>query len=184
MNFIKFIEEFIPLCRQEEIDKEIILKLYKKHGDFLLDRKCEEAHFSSSAIVLDENKEYVLFAYHNIYKSWSWLGGHVDLESDFLKVAAKEIREESGIKNIKPLSNKIVSIEVLPVPQHNKNGNLIKEHLHLNVTYIFIGDKNDYIKNNPDENSDVRWIKIADINKYCNEEIMKKIYQKIINRVR
>lgn len=184
MDYIESINNFIPLCKQEEEDKKIILNLYKKYGDFLLDRKCKDAHFSSSAIVLDKNKEYVLFAYHNIYKSWSWLGGHVDLESDFFQVADKEIREESGIKNIKPISNKIISIEVLPVQQHIKNGKLIKEHIHLNVSYVFIGDKNDFIQNKPDENSDVKWIKVDDIDKYCSEEIMKPIYHKIINRVR
>ena len=93
-DYIKDIKDYIPLNKQEEKDKEIILKLYEKYGDKLLTRECEEAHFSSSSIVIDDEQKSVLFAFHNIYKSWAWLGGHVDGDSDFLNVAIKEAKEE------------------------------------------------------------------------------------------
>ena len=32
-------------------------------------------------------------AYHNIYKSWSWTGGHADGETDLLHVAMREARD-------------------------------------------------------------------------------------------
>lgn len=33
--------------------------------------------------------------YHNIYNSWSWLGGHADGETDLLAVALREVKEEA-----------------------------------------------------------------------------------------
>ena len=41
--------------------------------------------------------------YHNIYKSWSWTGGHADGDSDLLNVAIRELKEETGVKNLKLL---------------------------------------------------------------------------------
>ena len=35
--------------------------------------------------------------YHNIYDSWSWLGGHADGETDLLAVALREVKEETGL---------------------------------------------------------------------------------------
>lgn len=46
-------------------------------------------------------------AYHNIYKSWAWTGGHSDGDSDLLNVALKEAKEETGLENLKVLSDGI-----------------------------------------------------------------------------
>lgn len=184
MNYIKDIKEFIPSCKQEEFDKERIINLYNKYGDKLLSRDCLEAHFSSSSLVLDESKEYVLFAYHNIYKSWAWLGGHNDGERDFLEVAIKEAKEESGVSNIEPYSKKIISIEILPVKEHIKNGKLVKDHVHLNLSYVLIASKDEKTSIKEDENSAVSWIKISELDKYVSEKVMIPIYQKILNRIK
>ena len=36
--------------------------------------------------------------YHNIYDSWSWIGGHADGEEDLASVALRELKEETGIE--------------------------------------------------------------------------------------
>ena len=51
-------------------------------------------------------------AYHNLFKTFAWLGGHADGEKDMLKVAIKEMQEESGIKNYKILSEDIFTLEM------------------------------------------------------------------------
>lgn len=183
MSFIKLIENYKPNCFQEEIDKNRILCLYEKHGNKLLFRDCKEAHFSSSIIVFDESFEYVLFAFHNIYNSWAWLGGHVDGDEDFYHVAIKEMQEESGIKEFEPLSKGIISLEILPVKEHYKNGILVEEHVHLNVSYVFKANKNQIIRIKEDENSKIAWLKISELKNKCNEKNMIPIYEKIIKKV-
>jgi 8-oxo-dGTP pyrophosphatase MutT (NUDIX family) len=51
--------------------------------------------------------------YHNIYNSWSWLGGHADGDEDLTGVAIREVKEESGVTDVKAFSNEIFSFEVL-----------------------------------------------------------------------
>ena len=62
---------------------------------------------TASAWVVNKDRSKVLMVYHNIYNSWSWLGGHADGETDLLAVAIREVREEAGIANVYPVSEEI-----------------------------------------------------------------------------
>lgn len=95
---------------------------------------------TASAWVVNKDRSKILLAYHNIYDSWAWLGGHADGEKDLLKVVLKEVAEESGVKNIKPVSEDILSVEILTVDGHEKKGVYVPSHLHLNVTYLIEAD--------------------------------------------
>lgn len=64
-------------------------------------------------------------AYHNLYQSWAWLGGHADGEQNLLQVAIREAQEESGLQKARPLQNSIYSLEVLTVDGHIKHGNYV-----------------------------------------------------------
>ena len=93
-------------------------------------------HFTASAWVLNPSKNKVLMLYHNIYQSWSWSGGHADGEGDLLSVAMKEVKEESGLVSLKPLSDSPISIEILGVQPHYKKQKYVSAHLHLNYTFL------------------------------------------------
>ena len=67
------------------------------------------------------------------------------------------MREESGIQNVKPVSEDIFSVEILTVEGHEKKGKYVSSHLHLNVTYLLEADPNDPVSVKPDENSSVSW---------------------------
>jgi ADP-ribose pyrophosphatase len=150
------IEQYIPSTEQEEKDKQVMLAWIKQGGD-LYTRKNEVAHFTASAWVTDLSHEYVLMAYHNIYQSWSWLGGHADGDEDLFAVAEREVKEESGLQEVHPVSKKIISLEILTVDGHIKNGKYVASHLHMNVTYLFEADRSQPIHNKADENKAVAW---------------------------
>ena len=130
---------FVPSCEQEAEDLRM-MRFYMERFDDLLCRTNEAAHFTASSWIVNPARDRVLMAYHNIYDSWSWTGGHADGEKDLLKVALKEVAEESGVKNIKPVSEDILSVEILTVDGHEKKGVYVPSHLHLNVTYLIEAD--------------------------------------------
>ena len=136
------IVNYVPYDEQEESDKKYILKFIDTFDD-VLTRKNIFGHFCSSAFVVNKNRSKVLMIYHNIYNSWAWPGGHADGESDLLGVAMREVMEETGIKNLKPLSKDFYAIDVLPVKSHIKRGKFVSSHIHLNATYIFEADENE-----------------------------------------
>lgn len=179
----ELIKEYVPKNEQEEIDKKGMLQFIERNADCLL-RDNLVAHFTSSAIVINKKHTKVLFAHHNIYDSWGWVGGHVDGDSDFLHVALKEAKEETGVLNILPLSNEIQSIETLMVPNHIKNGTYISDHLHMNVTYILEADENQQLFVKRDENSGVKWFTFSEALKMVTEAHMLPIYQKLFKRIK
>lgn len=172
-----------PVNEQEERDKELILRCLETEKD-IFTRENHLAHMTASAWIVNEQRTKVLMAYHNIYKSWSWLGGHADGETDLLKVALKEAQEESGIRHVKPVSEKIYSLEVLTVDGHVKKGAYVSSHLHLNVTYLLQAEETDVLHIKEDENSNVAWFPLeeavaASTEPWFQEHIYCKLNEKL-----
>ena len=132
---IRQIENYPPFNEQEEKDKALILG-WIRNNENAFSRENTVAHITASAWVVNKDRSKVLMVYHNIYNSWSWMGGHADGETDLLSVAIWEVKEEAGISNVRPVSEEIFSLESLTVDGHVKKGNYVSSHLHLNITYL------------------------------------------------
>lgn len=179
MNLKEQIENYKPYNKQEEKDKQTMLK-YINTFDDVLTRSNEFAHFTASSWVVNKERTKVLMIYHNIYKSWAWTGGHADGESDLLSVAIHELKEETGVNEVKVLDNEIFSLEIVTVNGHIKRGEYVSSHIHLNLTYLLEVDESETLHIKEDENSGVRWINVEDIEKFSNEEwIIQNVYKKL-----
>ena len=183
MSLKEKIENYLPYNIEEQKDKELILK-YMDIFDDVLTRKNEIGHFTSSCWIVNKEKTKVLMVYHNIYDSWSCVGGHADGDDDLLHVSLKEASEETGFKNVIPLSKDIFSLEVLGVDGHMKKGGYISTHIHLNITYLLCANENDITHIKEDENSDVKWFELEEAIKASSEPHMKKIYNKLNNKLK
>lgn len=178
------LKRYVPYNEQERIDKEIIINFLERNIDaYTRDNKI--AHVTVSSFVINKNKDKMIMAYHNIFDSFSWLGGHVDGELDLIKVAKKELMEESGLTSFTLLSEDIFSLEVLTVNGHIKNNQYVPSHLHLNITYLFEANELDELHIKEDENSEIRWFTFEEGLKASKEKWMKeRIYSKLISKVR
>lgn len=177
------IQAYLPKNEQEKADKRAILRFIETNPDYL-ERTNEIAHLTSSAIVVNESMTKILFAFHNIYHSWSWVGGHNDGEEDCLNVALRETMEETGVKNVRPWSDDIFMMDIIYVHNHIKRGKFVPDHLHLNVTYLMIADENDELFVKHDENSGVRWFAIDEVLHHVDEERMVAVYTKAFEGIR
>lgn len=178
----KEVELYIPKDAREESEKREILTLMEREGDRLLLRECSYAHMTASSVIVNRNRTKMLMAFHKIYQSWAWTGGHADGDGDFEAVARREAQEETGIQNLKKLGAGAASLEVLPVWAHQKRGQMVVSHLHLNISYLFEADDTLPLRIAEDENSAVGWIPIAQLEEYVREKDMMPIYQKLLNR--
>ncbi len=183
-DLIKQMELFVPYNGQEEKDKAEILRYVSETSD-VLTRENRNAHITVSAWVTDKKREYVLMAYHNIYDSWAWLGGHADGNEKLKEVVLREIEEESGLHEVRFLKEDIFSMEILPVFGHEKKGAYVSSHLHLNITYLLEADMNEPIRIKEDENSNIGWIKMEEIKNYSTESwFVERVYDKLCEKVR
>ena len=156
MGLLEEICAYKPFNEQEAHDRELLLA-WLVDGRDVYTRDNEVAHFTASAWITSPDRQQILMCYHKIYDSWSWLGGHADGERDLAQVALREVREESGLSNVRLASPDIYSLEVLCVDGHEKRGRYVSSHLHLNVTYLVEADPTEPLRAKPDEVSGVRW---------------------------
>lgn len=179
MDLLEQMEAYHPFNEQEEMDQKLILKCLRQDED-IFTRKNSLAHMTASAWVVNQDRTRVLMAYHNIYDSWSWLGGHADGERNLLKVAVREVMEESGLKQVRPVAEEVYSLEILTVDGHVKRGVYVPSHLHLNVTYLLEADEHGQLRVKEDENSGVAWFAPGDAVLASTEPWMReRIYMKL-----
>ena len=177
------LQAFRPYNEQEQRDRELLLG-WLRSGMDIVTRNNAAAHLTASAWVVSPDRSRVLMAYHNLYHSWAWLGGHADGDWDLRAVAGKEVAEESGMGALRLLTPEIFSLEILTVDGHEKHGHYVSSHLHLNVTYLFEADPTAPLRCKPDENSAVAWIDVADIPNQSTEPwFIKRIYAKLTEKV-
>lgn len=184
LNFLEEIKWYKPRNEEEKKQKEIMLQYIVLFYDKIAYRNNMLFHMTASSVVLNEKRDKMLMIYHKIYQSWSWIGGHTDGERDLQKTAIRETEEETGISELKPIENGIVSLDILTVEGHYKKEEYICPHIHFNVTYCFEARENSKLIVNEKETNGVKWIAISELEQYCTEPKMMPIYQKIIQRIR
>ena len=184
MELLQAVENYIPYNEQEKQDRIEILRRLRS-GEELFSRDNSSAHITVSGWVVSHDRTKVLMAYHNIYNSWSWLGGHADGERNLLSVAGKEIKEETGLESFAPVTDDIFSLEILTVDGHVKKGHYVSSHLHLNFTFLFEADPDQPIRCKPDENRRVGWFGTEEAVDASDEPwIRDRIYRKLNDRMK
>ena len=184
MEYIEEIKKYKPYNEQEEKDKEIMLD-YINTFDNVLTRENEFGHFTASSWVLNKERTKVLMIYHNIYDSWAWTGGHADGDTNLLYTAMREVQEETGLKNIKPIQENIFSLEIICVNGHVKRGKYVSSHVHLNCTYLLEADENEKVSIKEDENSGVKWVPIEEVKNISKEKwIVENVYNKLNEKLK
>ena len=75
MCLLEQLERYEPYNEQEARDRALLLRALREEAD-VFTRENDRMHMTASAWVTNEAHDRVLMAYHNIYDSWAWLGGH------------------------------------------------------------------------------------------------------------
>lgn len=179
----KFIEGYQAFDEREEVSRQAFLYYLRAFGENIWTRDNLTGHLTVSAWVVNPAGNKALMAFHNIYQSWAWLGGHADGDRNLMAAAQREVEEESGIKNLKVLSKLPFDVEVLQVKGHVKKGRQVAAHLHYNLTFLFEADENENLVVRSDENSGVKWIGFEKIERDCSEDHMLPVYQRLIKKV-
>ena len=181
MNLRKKIEEFIPFNEQEEKDKIQFLEFIDSFDDTLT-RDNIFGHFTASAFVVNKERNKMVVVYHIINDGWIYPGGHADGEEDLLKVAIREVEEETGLK-VRVLDDNIYAIDSAPVKGHIKRGKYVSAHLHLDVIFIMEADDKIPLKYKEDESKGVKWISFSEADNETMCDFVRPIHRNLINKL-
>lgn len=182
MKLYELIQNYNPVNEQEMLDKEQMLRFMDQNPNYLV-RENQIAHFTASIWTVNKERTKTLMVYHNIYDSWSWIGGHADGEEDLCAVAMRELQEETGVEHAKLVSDEILSLETLTVDGHMKRGKYVPSHLHFNLTFLAEADEREVLIVNTDENQAVKWWTFEEALQVSNEPWMvEHVYKKLIEK--
>lgn len=183
-KLLEEIKNYTPANEQEQRDKEQMLAFIQANDNFLT-RENTVAHFTTSIWTVNKERTKTLMVYHNIYDSWSWIGGHADGVENLAEVALRELQEETGVKHASLVSSEIFSIETLTVDGHIKKGAYVPCHLHFNVTYLAEADEAEALVVNEDENQAVKWFAFEEALAASTEPWMvEHVYKKLVAKSR
>jgi 8-oxo-dGTP pyrophosphatase MutT (NUDIX family) len=117
-------------------------------------RENQNGHVTGSCWILDPKEKDVLLTHHKKIGDWLQLGGHADGDGNILRVALREAEEESGIKGIIALDEKIFDVDIHRILKHKH----IAEHYHYDIRFIFKAPhRNFYVSN---ESHALAWVPI------------------------
>lgn len=179
MDIVEQIKNYRPWNEQERRDQALILDFLARNPDAFC-RSNLLAHMTASAWVVNPQRTKTLMVYHRIFDSWSWAGGHADGEKDLLTVALREVREETGVQSLRPVTEEIYSLEVLTVDGHEKHGQYVPSHLHMNLTYLVEAAEDQPLRVCEEENTGVAWFSLDEALAASTEPwFVERIYKKL-----
>ena len=92
---------------------------------------------------------------------------------DILRVALREVEEESGLVNARPVSEHIFDIDIHPIPARGDE----PEHFHYDIRYALQVDGAEVFVVS-DESHDLAWIEMAQLSTVTREASMHRMASK------
>ncbi len=182
MNLIEEISIYIPGDEVEKSDKEAFLQFLSAFGTQAYDRQNLVGHITATAWVTNAARNKVLMCFHNLYQVWTLPGGHSDGNVNLAQVAVNEVREETGLTNLK-INEKILGLSALCVNRHLKRGKIVPAHMHYDVQYLIEADETENLTVAPLENSNVKWIENDEMIALSREEHLIPTYHRIMEKL-
>lgn len=153
-DIIKFLKDN-PLTENKEVLLDFI-----KNNDELYSRNNLFGHITASAFIVDEKMDKALLILHKKYNKWLSPGGHVDDGENGKQASIRETQEETGLNQLKLLSENIFDIDIHRIPESNKNGKIEPAHWHFDVRYIHKAPKDAIVDLNLFEAKGFQWVEL------------------------
>lgn len=150
------ISAYVPSNGEEENHKQSIFKLLSVGERCFYRDHFDPGHITGSGLLISHNHQRVLMNHHKSLNKWLCFGGHADGDQDVMRVAMREVNEESGIQEIEPVVGSIFDVDVHAIPFNPKKGE--PAHAHYDIRYIFrVASPEAENFNISDESVSLRW---------------------------
>ena len=132
-------------------------------------RDQHDAHFTASALVVDEARARTALVHHRKLGIWVQPGGHVDPGEPMEAAALREVREETGLAG-RLAEEQPVHLDIHEIPERPD----MPAHLHLDVRFLAVADGDLALS---DESLDVQWLDFAEAARRGDESVRRLLQQ-------
>lgn len=132
-------------------------------------------HITGSAWIVNQDATKVLLVEHAKLHKWLQPGGHADGDENILRVALKEVEEETGLMNLQ-YDGQLFDIDIHSIPARKDLS--FPQHDHYDVRFLFRGTDSDQLKIS-DESTDLKWISLQDLQHFNSEPSILRLRAKL-----
>ena len=122
------------------------------------ERSLAIGHVTASAWIVDIHLRTALLIHHKKLGLWLQPGGHCDGDSDVARVAAKEVKEETGLEDYEFFAETIFDLDIHEIPAWEDT----PAHDHYDVRFLIYADSRQTITVSH-ESHDARWFLLSEI---------------------
>ncbi|CAG4991772.1 hypothetical protein DYBT9275_00828 [Dyadobacter sp. CECT 9275] len=154
-------------------------RMYDDTLDFIVNHEsCFErtlavGHVTASGWVVSPGRDKALLMHHRKLDRWFQPGGHCDGDADVMRVAEKEVREETGLLFFKLVRPAVFDLDVHQIPANPKD----QAHYHYDIRFLFEADPDALLAVNGEAKS-LEWIALDQIAGYNNSESIMRMVRK------
>lgn len=150
-----------------------ILVFVEQHEDCFR-RSLLSGHVTASAWVVDLERTHALLTHHAKLGKWLQMGGHCDGDSDVLRVALREVEEESGLTAVQPLlGGAVFDVDAHEIPARGSE----PAHVHYDIRFLFEADRRAPLRISG-ESHDLRWVAFEEIPLLNTDESVLRMLRK------
>jgi 8-oxo-dGTP pyrophosphatase MutT (NUDIX family) len=149
------LEAHVAADAKEAADRAAMLQ-FLEHLPAPFSATQEAAHFTASALVIDESGACTCLVLHRKLGLWLQPGGHIETaDRSIASAALREVHEETGL-GARLDGEAPVHLDVHEIPERTE----MPAHLHLDVRFLVVAAGDELTLS--DESTDVRWWPIAE----------------------
>jgi 8-oxo-dGTP pyrophosphatase MutT (NUDIX family) len=158
---------------------ERIADFARAHAD-CFERTNRLGHVTGSAWIVSADRTRYLLTHHRKLGRWLQLGGHADGDPDPLRVALREAREESGMRDFElpEPRGELLDVDVHSIPARGGE----PAHLHHDVRFLLIAGPDQPLVPSS-ESVELRWFPIASDAPLAGEASLLRMSQRARERL-
>lgn len=132
-------------------------------------------HITASAWVVNPDRTRVFLVLHGKIHQWFQPGGHADGDTDVIRVALREVAEESGVD---PAHIHLVSERIFDVDMHWVDATAAAPaHGHVDIRFLVEIDDNIPVPGSR-ESHDVQWVDLYHVTRFNNNKSTHRMLEK------
>lgn len=152
------------------------IRRFVEEQEECFERSLQIGHVTGSAWVVDRERTHALLTHHAKLGKWLQMGGHCDGDPDVLRVALREVEEESGLTEVTPLlGGAIFDVDAHEIPARGAEA----AHIHHDIRFLVEADRGARLRIS-DESHDLRWVVFEEIPRLNTDESVLRMLRKTI----